>query len=178
MLLSSRSIIPGGLDPSAPERHRGSCAWAEERVGPWAPSQERRLQSRSSRPCCSASERCCCLLITLIIENYRFSVGNVYLHPTFPKLPISIAVMSHPPVRFRQRWPPRLRTTCCCRTGQWPGDRRLPPGTVLARALRADTASRAVPELRTQAGLGWEVPARWHRRAGDSDGVTPCVDGG
>lgn len=58
----------------------------------------------SHHPCCSASERCRCLLITLIIENYRFSVGNVYLHPTFPKLPISIAVMSYPPARFRQRW--------------------------------------------------------------------------
>lgn len=111
-------------------------------AGPWAPSQEQHLQSRSSRPCRSASERCCCLLITLIIENYRFSVGNVYLHPTFPKLPISIAVMSHPPVRFRQRWPLRLRTACCCRTGRWPGDRRLPPGTVLDRALHMQQCPR------------------------------------
>lgn len=67
----------------------------------------------SHHPCCSASECCCCLLITLIIENYRFSVGNVYLHPTFPKLPISIGVMSHPPARFCQPWPLCLRAACC-----------------------------------------------------------------
>lgn len=30
--------------------------------------------------------------------------GNVYLHPTFPKLPISVVVMSHPPMRFRWCW--------------------------------------------------------------------------
>lgn len=57
----------------------------------------------------------------LIIENYRFSVGNVCLHPTFPKLPISIAVMSHSPACFRQRWPLCLWTACCCREGWWRG---------------------------------------------------------
>lgn len=85
----------------------------------------------SHHPGCSASECSSCLLITLIIENYRFSVGNVYLHPTFPKLPISISVMSHPPVCFRQLWLLYLQ-------GAWatPGDRQLPPGTALAHALR------------------------------------------
>ena len=94
----------------------------------------------SHHPCCSASEHCCCLLIMLIIENYRFSVGNVYLHPTFPKLPISIAVMSHPPARFRQRWPflPVGSLLLWGGLAAWAtrGDGQLPPGTVLAHALR------------------------------------------
>lgn len=77
----------------------------------------------SHHPDCSASEHAGCLLITLTIENYRFSLGNVYLHPTFPKLPISISVMSHPPVRFRQLWPLYLQAACAT-----PGDRQLPPG--------------------------------------------------
>lgn len=97
----------------------------------------------SHHPGCSTSEHCSCLLITLIIENYRFSVGNVCLHPTFPKLPISIAVMSHPPVRFRQHWPLYLQAAWAT-----PGDRQLSPGTALARALCAAEPSGLVQQCR------------------------------
>lgn len=112
------------------------CAWAEESARPVAArptgfaARSGACSLHSHHPGCSASEHSSCLLITLIIENYGFSVGNVYLHPTFPKLPISISVMSHPPVRFRQLWP-------LCLQAAWatPGDRQLAPGTALAHAL-------------------------------------------
>lgn len=131
----------------------------------------------SHHPGCSASEHSSCLLITLIIENYRFSVGNVYLHPTFPKLPISITVMSHPPVCFRQHWALYLQAAWAT-----PEERQLPPGTALACALRVlqspqgqcSNAGSACAPYSSQYPhpllAAWEVPAPQHRSTGDIDG--------
>lgn len=88
-------------------------------------------------------EHSSCLLITLIIENYRFSIGNVYLHPTFPKLPISIAVMSHPPVCFHQHWSLYLQAAWATR-----GERQLPPGTALAMPCIAAKPSGLLQQCR------------------------------
>lgn len=46
---------------------------------------------------CSCHTVLGCLLITLIIEDYRLPLENVYLHPAFPKPPISSAVMLYLP---------------------------------------------------------------------------------
>jgi len=165
---------------------RGACRGRGSQASGF-PARSGACGLHSHHPCCSASERCCCLLITLIIENYRFSVGNVYLHPTFPKLPISIAVMSHPPAHFRQRWPLLPAGSLLLLRGglaAWAarGDRRLLPGTALAMpgmcwgALGAHAGTQAVPVLHTRAGYlhlllaAWEVPARQRRRVGNSDG--------
>lgn len=45
--------------------------------------------------------------------------------------------MSHPPVHFRQHWPLYLLAAWAA-----PGDRQLPPGTALARALHVLQSSQ------------------------------------
>lgn len=149
---------------------RGACRDRGSQASGF-PARSSACGLRSQHPHCSASERCCRLLIKLIIENYRFSVGNVYLHPTFPKLPISIAVMSHPPVSFRQRWPLCLQAACCCGEGWRRGPRvvtgdcrlaqRWPVPCPCRKALRAGAAMQAVPVLRTRAGYLHPLPAAW-----------------
>lgn len=164
--------------------------WQRSVQGLWQPgcvftARSGACSLHSQHPGCSASEHSSCLLITLIIENYRFSVGNVYLHPTFPKLPISIAVMSHPPVPFRQHWPLYLQAAWAT-----PGHRQLPPGTALAvpcmccKALRASAAMQALPVLPAQASahthcwLLGECLLHSTGAEGTSVGVILCTAGG